>query len=151
MKAVLQRVSRASVAVEGEVVSSIEAGFCVFVGIEPSDSSTDVAALVDKLAGLRVFPDAEGKMNLSIGEVNGAVMVVSQFTLLGDMRRGRRPSFSGAAQPEQAERLIGELVDGLRLAGLAVSSGVFGEHMMVELVNDGPVTLWLSVVGGRVE
>lgn len=151
MKAVLQRVSRASVAVGGEVVSSIEAGFCVFVGIEPSDSSDEVTALVDKLAGLRVFPDAEGKMNLSIGEVNGAVMVVSQFTLLGDMRRGRRPSFSGAAQPEQAERLIGELVDGLRLAGLAVSSGVFGEHMMVELVNDGPVTLWLSVVGGRVE
>lgn len=135
----------------GEVVSSIKAGFCVFVGIEPSDSSTDVTALIDKLAGLRVFPDAEGKMNLSIGEVNGAVMVVSQFTLLGDMRRGRRPSFSGAAQPEQAERLIGELVEGLRLAGLQVSSGVFGEQMMVELVNDGPVTLWLSVVGGRVE
>lgn len=131
--------------VDGETVSSIGGGFVLLVGIEPEDTSEDVRFAVDKVVNTRVFDDEVGKMNLSIGDVGGEIIVVSQFTLVGDMRKGRRPSFAGAATPDVAEPLIEEMVEAFRQIGIATGSGVFGARMEVELVNDGPVTLVFSV------
>lgn len=150
MRVVIQRVTRASVAVDGEVVSSIGAGLCLLVGIAPEDGAEEVSAAVDKISGLRVFPDDAGKMNRSIGEVGGEILVVSQFTLLGDVRKGRRPSFTGAASPDHAEPLVASMADAFGQIGIRTRTGVFGAMMAVELVNDGPVTLVLEVSGGRV-
>lgn len=147
MRVVLQRASRAEVRVDNSVVASIGRGLVLLVGIEQEDTSEDVRTVVNKIANLRVFSDDVGKMNLSIGDVGGEIIVVSQFTLLGDVRRGRRPSFAGAATPETAAPLIDEMVAGFRQVGIETGSGVFGAPMEVDLVNDGPVTLVLSVQG----
>ncbi len=141
MRAVIQRVARASVAVDGRVTGSIGVGFLVFLGIAPGDGPEHVTWMADKVAGLRVFPDDEGKMNRDLAAVGGGVLVVSQFTLYGDVSRGRRPSFIGAAPPETAIPLYQAFVAALRERGLRVETGEFGAMMQVELVNDGPVTL----------
>ncbi|OPZ69229.1 MAG: D-tyrosyl-tRNA(Tyr) deacylase [Firmicutes bacterium ADurb.Bin467] len=144
MRLVVQRVSRASVAVDGEAVSEIGAGYLALVGAEEGDTVADARYLADKLRGLRVFEDADGKMNLSIEDVGGEILLVSQFTLLGDARHGRRPSFSRAARPEVAEPLLEEMRDMLAAAGVPVSTGRFRAHMEIGLVNDGPVTILLD-------
>jgi D-tyrosyl-tRNA(Tyr) deacylase len=141
MRAVVQRVSRARVTVEGVVTGEIGTGLLVLLGVAEGDQATDVAYLADKLVGLRIFPDEEGKMNRSLAEIGGAMLVVSQFTLLGDCRKGRRPSFIAAARPEQAIPLYRAFVAAVQAQGIRVEEGRFQEHMEVELVNDGPVTL----------
>ncbi len=150
MRAVVQRVVQAHVDSDGATVGSIGSGLVVLVGVARDDTTADVTALAGKLAGLRVFSDDEGKMNLSVVDVGGAVLVVSQFTLLGDARRGRRPSFAAAAPPAIAEPLIDELVERLRGEGLEVATGRFRTAMRVALVNEGPVTLVVETSGGRV-
>lgn len=145
MRAVVQRVARASVTVEGEVVGAIEHGLLVLLGVTHGDGENQASWLANKVAGLRVFDDREGKMNLSLTDVGGSALVVSQFTLYGDASRGRRPSFTDAARPELAEPLCDRFVELLREAGVErVESGVFGAQMMVEIHNDGPVTLILE-------
>lgn len=144
MRAVVQRVSQAKVVVAGAVTGEIGGGLVVLVGVQVGDTPQDAAYLADKIAGLRVFEDEQGKMNLAAPEVGAAVLAVSNFTLLGDCRRGRRPSFSDAAPPEEAQRLFGEFIARLRATGLRVETGVFREHMQVEIHNDGPVTLLLD-------
>ena len=144
MKAVVQRVKRAEVTVADEVVGQIGPGLLVLLGVAVDDSADDVAWLANKLAGLRVFEDAAGKMNVSVRDVAGALLVVSQFTLLGDCRKGFRPGFYQAARPEQARPLYESLVATLRQAGLPVETGRFQAEMQVALVNDGPVTLLLD-------
>jgi D-tyrosyl-tRNA(Tyr) deacylase len=147
MRAVLQRVSRAAVVIDGETVGAVERGLLALLGVAPADTADDVKWLADKVAGLRVFNDAAGKMNLSLADVGGGVLVVSQFTLHGDCRKGRRPSFIGAATPEVAVPLYEAFIDALRSLGLPVATGRFGAMMQVELVNDGPVTLILDTAG----
>jgi D-tyrosyl-tRNA(Tyr) deacylase len=144
MRAVIQRVSRASVTVGGEVVGRIDKGLLVLLGVAEHDTQDDVIYLAAKIVGLRIFPDDEGKMNRSLLEVGGRMLVVSQFTLLGDCRKGRRPSFIEAARPEQAVELYRGFVAEARGQGAAVETGRFQEQMDVELVNDGPVTLILD-------
>jgi D-aminoacyl-tRNA deacylase len=141
MRTVVQRVTRASVTVLGEVVGRIDAGLLVLLGIAPTDAIPQVEWMVDKLIGLRIFEDADGKMNRRLEEIGGALLVVSQFTLYGDCRKGRRPSFIGAATPDIAEPLYERFLDAVRARGVRVASGRFGADMRVELVNDGPVTL----------
>ncbi|RME34671.1 MAG: D-tyrosyl-tRNA(Tyr) deacylase [Deltaproteobacteria bacterium] len=130
--------------VDGQVVGEIEAGLLVLLGVGRGDTERDVAYLADKIAGLRIFEDEAGKMNLSVRDVGGAVLAVSQFTLYGDCRKGRRPGFSDAAPPEEADRLYRRFVEALQARGLPVATGVFQAHMEVELINDGPVTMLLS-------
>jgi D-tyrosyl-tRNA(Tyr) deacylase len=144
MRAVVQRVSRASVCVADTVTGAIERGFLVLVGVAVDDDERDADALAGKIAGLRIFDDAAGAMNLALADVGGGVLLVSQFTLLGDVRRGRRPSFVAAARGEPAERLYARVAAGLRAAGLRVAEGRFGAEMAVALVNDGPVTILLD-------
>ena len=150
MRAVVQRVSEADVVVEGAVVGSIGRGLLVLVAVAPGDTERDAAALADKLIGLRIFRDENDKMNLSVVDVGGGVLVISQFTLYGDTRRGRRPSFVGAAAPEHAEPLVEAVVATIAAAGLSTATGRFGAAMEVRLTNDGPVTLVLEVSDGRV-
>ena len=150
MRAVVQRVSHARVEVAGEIVGAIEHGLMVLVGVAPTDTVADARALAAKLAGLRIFRDDAEKMNLSVGDVGGGVLVISQFTLYGDTRKGRRPSFIGAAQPEIAEPLVTEVVAALDELGVPTATGSFGADMAVSLTNDGPVTLVLEVADGRV-
>ena len=133
----------------GEVVGSIGRGLCLLVGVAPDDSASEVEAAVHKIAGLRIFGDDQGKMNLSILDVGGQILVVSQFTLLGDVRKGRRPSFIGAASPEVAEPLVASMVEGFESLGITTAAGVFGAIMEVSLVNDGPVTLALEFREGK--
>lgn len=144
MRCVIQRVTRARVTVEGETVGQIASGFMVLVGVQAGDTEADVSYCASKISGLRVFEDSDDKMNLSLSDVGGSVLLVSQFTLLGDARHGRRPSFSEAARPEEAEPLFTRLKDMLITAGLTVETGRFRTHMEVELVNDGPVTILLD-------
>lgn len=144
MRCVVQRVTRAQVTVEGETVGQIEKGFMVLVGVESEDGLKDMSYCVEKIAGLRVFEDSEDKMNLSLSDVGGQVLLVSQFTLLGDARHGRRPSFIRAERPEIAGPMVEEMAQALRQKGLHVETGRFQTHMQVELVNDGPVTLLLD-------
>jgi D-tyrosyl-tRNA(Tyr) deacylase len=144
MRAVVQRVARASVSVDGVVVAEIGCGFLVLVGVTHADGEAEAAYLARKIAGLRLFEDAGGKLNLGLSEVGGAVLAVSQFTLYGDVRKGRRPSFTDAARPEHAVTLYEYFCTRLEEEGLEVRRGVFQAHMAVELVNDGPVTLWLD-------
>lgn len=151
MRVVVQRVSHASVTVDGEVVGRIGVGFLCLVGVTHDDTDADAVALADKLAGLRVFPDADGRMNRSLVEAGGSALVVSQFTLYGDVRRGRRPSFTDAAAPEVAEPLVDRLAAELADRGVPVETGRFGAMMDVELCNDGPVTLVVEAVLGRVQ
>ena len=144
MRAVVQRVSRAAVHVGGRQVAAIGRGLLVLLGVARDDSEADARYIADKLAGLRIFDDAEGRLNLSVADVGGAVLLVSQFTLLGDCRKGRRPSFSHAAPPETAQQLYRQVADRLERAGIPVQTGRFREHMQVSLVNDGPVTVLLD-------
>jgi len=144
MRVVLQRVSGASVAIDGRVVGSIDRGFCLLVGFTHGDTPVQVDWMAEKIAGLRLFSDAEGKMNLGLQEVGGAVLVVSQFTLYGDVVKGRRPSFVDAARPDTAIPLYQHFVTSLRNRGLEVATGEFGADMKVQIQNDGPVTLILD-------
>lgn len=144
MRAVVQRVTQSSVTVEGEVTGQIGLGLMVLLGVAEGDTDKDAKFLADKIAGLRIFDDVEGKMNLSLADVAGGMLVVSQFTLLGDCRKGRRPSFVRAGQPEEAERLYEQFVSIVREQGIDVQSGRFRTHMDVALVNSGPVTLMLD-------
>ncbi len=144
MRVVLQRVSRASVTIEGRVAGAIGPGFCLLVGFTHGDTSAQVDWMAEKIGGLRLFSDADGKMNLGLAEVGGAILIVSQFTLYGDAAKGRRPSFIDAARPETAIPLYEAFVAALRSRGLDVATGEFGAMMQVELVNDGPVTLILE-------
>ena len=144
MRAVVQRVKEASVRVDGEVVGSIGPGLVVLLGVGTGDAERDAESLADKVLHLRVFEDDAGQMNRSVLEVGGGILVVSQFTLFGDARRGRRPSYSGAAPPEEAKRLYGHFVEQLRPSGLEVATGVFRAMMDVALVNEGPVTILLD-------
>jgi D-tyrosyl-tRNA(Tyr) deacylase len=144
MRAVIQRVSRARVTVEGQTVGAIDRGFLALLGVGQGDTAADAEYLAEKTAGLRVFPDAEEKMNLTLTEAQGAALVVSQFTLYGDCRKGRRPSFDQAAAPELANSLYEKYVEALRRRGVRVETGTFQAMMDVELVNDGPVTLLLD-------
>ena len=144
MRAVVQRVGRAQVTVNGEVAGKIGLGLLVLLGVGRDDGEADATYLAEKIAGLRVFEDAEGKMNRSVQEVGGSVLAVSQFTLYGDVRRGKRPSFDGAAPPEKARRLYEFFVEQIRAAGLRCETGRFQEMMQVELVNEGPVTILLD-------
>ena len=144
MRAVVQRVSEASVTVDGQVVGAIGRGFLVLLGVTHTDGEAEALWLARKIAGLRIFEDEAGKFNLALAEVRGAALVVSQFTLYGDARKGRRPSFTDAARPEHAEPLCQRVVELLRAEGVPVETGVFGAMMAVQLVNDGPVTLWLD-------
>ena len=144
MRAVLQRVSRASVSVDGEIVGSIECGFLVLVGFTQGDGEPQLRWIADKIVGLRLFPDDEGKMNHDVKQVGGALLVVSQFTLYADARKGRRPSFVDAAPPDEATALYEQFVRELVARGVPVETGSFGAKMDVELVNEGPVTLILD-------
>ena len=144
MRAIVQRVQQASVSVDGDMVSAIGPGFLILLGVTHHDSHDEAAYLARKIAGLRLFEDAAGKMNLAIADVAGSALVVSQFTLYGDVRKGRRPSFVGAARPEAAVALYQEFCRRLAAEGVPVEQGVFQAHMAVSLVNDGPVTLWLD-------
>ena len=144
MRAVIQRVSRAEVSVAGETVGAIQRGFLVLLGVAADDTRDDALCLAQKIVALRVFEDDQGKMNLSLAQVGGKLLVVSQFTLLGDCRKGRRPSFDLAARPEVARDLYEGFVAAVRELGIETATGRFQEHMLVELANDGPVTLLLD-------
>jgi D-tyrosyl-tRNA(Tyr) deacylase len=150
MRAVIQRVSLASVTVDGESVGGIGQGLLILVGVAAGDSMSDVDVLVAKTCDMRIFVDDAMKMNRSVTDVGGSILVVSQFTLQADVRRGRRPSFVAAASPLDAEPLIEALCQGFRRRGITVAEGVFGARMEVELVNDGPVTIILDIVDGQI-
>ena len=144
MRAVIQRVSRAKVMVNGETTGEIGKGLIVLLGVGTGDTDADADYLAEKIVGLRIFEDPDGKMNLSVADTTGAVLVVSQFTLYGDVRRGKRPSFDAAAPPQHARRLYEYFVERIRTAGLTCATGRFQEMMQVELVNEGPVTILLD-------
>ena len=144
MRACIQRVRRAQVTVADEVVGQIGLGMLVLLGVAQADGEAETRQLAEKIAGLRIFEDDQGKMNLALADVGGAVLVVSQFTLLGDCRKGRRPSFDAAGPPELAERLYQRFVAMIAERGIPVATGQFRQSMQVELVNDGPVTIWLD-------
>jgi len=141
MRAVVQRVARAAVSIDGQTVGRIERGLCVLVGVARDDAESDADGLAAKTVGLRVFEDDEGKMNRDVLEVGGALLAVSQFTLLGDVRKGRRPSFGDAMEPERANLLFERFCERCRSQGVRVETGRFRAHMLVELTNDGPVTI----------
>jgi D-tyrosyl-tRNA(Tyr) deacylase len=144
MRALIQRVSKASVTVEGRVISQIGKGLVVLLGVGHGDGEEQVRFLAEKIAHLRIFEDEQGKTNLSVLDVKGEAIVVSQFTLYADTRKGRRPSFTDAALPELAEPLVDRFVEALRGYGVPTQTGQFGAHMLVEIRNDGPVTIWLE-------
>jgi D-tyrosyl-tRNA(Tyr) deacylase len=149
MRAVIQRVARAAVHVDGTIVGQIQTGLLVLLGVAQGDNEADGRYLEDKIVGLRVFSDEQGKMNRSLADVHGAVLLVSQFTLLARTAGGRRPSFDDAAPPGEAKRLYEQLAEHLRARGVRVETGTFGAHMAVELVNEGPVTFVLDSREGR--
>jgi D-tyrosyl-tRNA(Tyr) deacylase len=144
MRAVVQRVSEATVSVDGGVVGAIGSGFVILLGVANGDRTEQADYLARKIAGLRVFEDEDGKMNLGLESVGGEVLAISQFTLCADVRKGRRPSFTDAAAPETAQALYDYFCEAMRAGGLRVATGIFQAHMAVSLVNDGPVTLWLD-------
>lgn len=144
MKIVLQRVKKASVVVGADVVGRINRGLCLLVGVETGDGEEDVRFLANKIVELRIFPDEDGKMNLSVRDISGGILAISQFTLVGSVKKGRRPSFDKAEEPERAEELFGAFVDCLREVGMHVETGIFAAKMEVSLVNDGPVTFILE-------
>ncbi|TKB65598.1 MAG: D-tyrosyl-tRNA(Tyr) deacylase [Nitrospira sp.] len=149
MKAVIQRVTKASVQVEGQTVGQIDFGLLVLLGVAKGDGETDGQYVVEKVRTLRIFSDEQGKMNRSLVDIGGSVLLVSQFTLLGRTANGRRPSFDEAASPDEANRLYGQVAAGLRDLGTHVETGIFAAHMQVELLNDGPVTFVLDSRGTR--
>ncbi|MHC5118804.1 MAG: D-aminoacyl-tRNA deacylase [Planctomycetota bacterium] len=144
MRAVIQRVSRASVTVDGKVNGSIERGLLVFLGVGRDDTQKDIDFIADKIVNLRIFECDEGKMNLSVSDIGGAVLLISQFTLFGDCRKGRRPDFTAAGPPDTANRLYEQTIAAVKARGVPVETGVFAAHMDIDAVNDGPVTLILD-------
>jgi D-tyrosyl-tRNA(Tyr) deacylase len=144
MRTLIQRVSQASVTVEGQVAGSIERGYVILVGVTHDDSKGKAEWLANKIVGLRLFEDDAGKMNLSVADIGGSVLVVSQFTLYANASKGRRPSFTGAAHPDYAEPLVSLLAEEIEAKGIHVETGIFGAMMSVEIINDGPVTLMLE-------
>lgn len=144
MKIVIQRAEKAKVSVDGEVVGQIGKGFMVLVGVGPEDTKQNADFLVNKMCNLRVFEDEQGKMNLSIKDVGGQILAISQFTLYADCKKGNRPSFTGAAKPEQANELYEYFMEEIRKQGIKVEHGMFGAHMKVDFINDGPVTILLE-------
>jgi D-tyrosyl-tRNA(Tyr) deacylase len=147
MKALVQRVASASVGVDGKTVGHINRGLLVFLGVSREDSKEEARYLANKIANLRIFPSEEGEFDLSALEIGGEFLVVSQFTLLADSRKGRRPSFTQAAPPDRAKELYDFFIEQARSFGLKVETGVFQQHMLVEINNDGPVTIWLESIG----
>lgn len=150
MRIVVQRVSRASVGADGKTVGSIDGGLLVLAGVAVGDTEADALIAAGKIVAMRIFSDADGKMNVSVADAGGAVLLVSQFTLLGDVRRGRRPAFTAAAARGDAVPILSTLSDAVEAAGVPVEQGRFGAHMTVDLVNDGPVTIVFDVADGRV-
>jgi D-tyrosyl-tRNA(Tyr) deacylase len=144
MRALLQRVTSASVTIDEQIVGQIGLGLLVLLGVGKDDSEVQVKTLANKIVHMRIFGDDEGKMNRSLLDIGGEVLVVSQFTLYADIRRGRRPSFTNAAPPSLAEPFVERFKDAIAAYGLSVADGIFGAHMQVELVNDGPVTIWMD-------
>ncbi len=144
MRAIVQKVKKASVSIEGELYSSINSGLLVFIAVTHTDTEKDKDYMIDKILGLRIFEDQEGKMNLSLDDVGGEIMVISQFTLYGDVRRGKRPSFTRSAGGDFAENMYLDFVEGIRAGGYDVKTGEFGADMKVQLINDGPVTIQLD-------
>ena len=144
MVALVQRVTEGSVRIKNKVIGSISKGFVVFIGVCKNDEASDAIKLAQKIVGLRVFEDAEGKMNLSIYDIGGRILAVSQFTLCADVTKGRRPSFENAKEPVEAEKLFTVFVEMLGAKGVHVETGVFGEYMTVKILNDGPVTIWID-------
>jgi D-aminoacyl-tRNA deacylase len=144
MKALLQRVDRASVSVDGRVTGSIQKGLVALIGVADNDTEKDIDYITDKVINLRIFPDEEGKFNLSLSDLGYGILLVSQFTLLADTRKGRRPSFIQAAPPEKARDLFDKLVDIIKGKGVEVQTGEFQQHMIVEIINNGPVTIMLD-------
>lgn len=144
MRIVIQRAEKAKVSVDGEVVGQIGKGFMVLVGVGPEDTKQNADFLVNKMCNLRVFEDEQGKMNLSIKDVGGQILAISQFTLYADCKKGNRPSFTGAAKPEQANELYEYFMEEIRKQGIKVEHGIFGAHMKVDFINDGPVTILLE-------
>lgn len=144
MKILIQRVSRAAVSVDKKTVGKINAGLCVFVGAEATDTQTEVDWMANKLIGLRIFADENGKMNKSVSDVNGGILLVSQFTLLADCSTGRRPSFTGAGSPDHAKSIFDAFVTAVKKSGLTVQTGIFAADMLVEIANDGPATFMLT-------
>ncbi len=144
MRSIVQRVSHASVSVEGEIIGKIDKGVLVFLGVSDEDTDTDMVYMADKICGLRIFEDDDEKMNLSVGDISGEILVISQFTLFGDCRKGKRPSFSGAGKPEYAKAMYEKFITYLKEKGFKTESGSFGADMKVELLNDGPVTLMID-------
>ncbi|HKN88118.1 MAG TPA: D-aminoacyl-tRNA deacylase [Nitrospiraceae bacterium] len=151
MKTVIQRVTHASVEMDGDVIARIDAGLLVLLGVAKEDSESDAQYIVDKLIGLRIFSDTDGKMNRSIVDIGGQILIVSQFTLLGDTAKGRRPGFDRAATPERALNLYEQVIGMVRNRGIHVETGRFGAHMRVSLENDGPVTFLLDSGTDRIE
>lgn len=144
MRAVVQRVTQSDVTVDGKITGSIGNGFTVLLGVEDGDTEKDAAYIADKVTGLRVFDDEEGKMNLSIKDIGGEILAISQFTLLGDVRKGKRPSFIKAARPEEANALYRSFVEMVKCEGIKVEEGIFQAEMLVKIYNDGPVTILLD-------
>ncbi|MCE5177121.1 D-tyrosyl-tRNA(Tyr) deacylase [bacterium] len=144
MRAVVQRVGRASVSVDGKIVGQIESGLLVFVGVGQGDTQQDADYIATKILGMRIFQDDAGKMNLDVTQIDGSVLIVSQFTLFGDVRKGKRPDFTMAALPEDAKSLIEQIIQRINKADIPVQTGIFGAHMIVDIENDGPVTIMLD-------
>jgi len=144
LRAVVQRVGRASVSVDGKIAGEIGPGLLVFVGVGRGDTQQDADYVATKILGMRIFQDDEGKMNLDVAQAGGSVLVVSQFTLFGDIRKGKRPDFAMAALPDEARNLIEQIVQRINRANIVVQTGVFGSHMIVDIENDGPVTIMLD-------
>lgn len=144
MRAVVQRVKESDVTVEDKITGSIGHGLTVLLGVEECDSEDDARYMADKISGLRIFEDNEGKMNLSVVDVGGSILAISQFTLLGDVRKGKRPSFSSAARPDEADRLYRRFIDFVKEGGIKVEEGIFRAEMLVRIYNDGPVTILLD-------
>jgi D-tyrosyl-tRNA(Tyr) deacylase len=144
LKALIQRVTRASVTVDGQITGQIEKGLAVLLGVAADDGERDADYLADKIVNLRIFSDDDSKFNLSLLQIKGALLVISQFTLLADTRHGRRPSFTGAALPEKAQALYNYYINKVKETGVPVASGIFAAHMQVHIINDGPVTIWLD-------
>ncbi len=144
MRAVVQRVSRAKVSVDGDVKGQIEKGLLVFLGVHRDDEENDLEYIADKVAGLRIFEDEEGKMNLSVEDVGGEILLISQFTLLGDVKKGKRPSFIEAARPDKGDEYYEKCIELLKAKGIHVEKGQFGAHMMIDNINDGPVTIMID-------
>ena len=149
MKVVIQRTSKASVKVDEKIVGQIEKGLVVLVGIGRNDTVDDINTIIQKLINLRIFPDAEGKLNLSLKDINGSILSISQFTLYADVRKGRRPNFTDAAKPDVAEKLYNDFNDLVKKEDISIETGQFGAMMDVDLINDGPITIILESVEGK--